>query len=209
MGLQTVLASLLYPSACPVCRTVRSDHGTVPLCPACLGRAEPDAPATCATWRYTGVVADAVRQFKYQRRWRLGAWLTDGMEGFVRRWMPMDDIDVVVPLPSHWLRRRLRGFDAPDALARALARRLDKPCDPRALRRPRWTASQTRLSWPQRLRNVRGAFAARRSRVAGRAVLLVDDVLTSGATARAASRALRRAGARAVYVITAARTPAS
>jgi len=218
MGFPTVLASLLYPPVCPLCRSGGSDHEAGPLCHSCRTRLEPDGPPdrsqrgvrlSGAPWRYTGALTQAVRQFKYHRRWRIGRWLAGDMEALVRRAFPLDDIDLIVPMPSHWLRRRLRGFDAPGELARALSRRLGKRCDPRLLRRPRRTASQTRLPWPKRLRNVEGAFTARPRLAAQRAVLLVDDVLTSGATARAAALALRQAGARAVYVVTAARTPSA
>jgi ComF family protein len=160
-----------------------------------------------APWRYAGSVQTAVRRFKYRRRWRLGHWLADGMAQTAREALPLEDVSAVVPVPLHWLKRRLGGCNPAEDLARPLARALGKPCLPRALVRTRWTTTQTRLSWHERTRNVREAFTAFPGDVRSRTVLLVDDVLTSGATANACALALKQAGARAVFVLTAARTP--
>ena len=121
--------------------------------------------------------------------------------------LPLDQIDAVVPVPLHWVKRRLRGYDPVAHLAHEVARSLSRPYWPRALRRTRWTATQTRLQGRARQRNVQGAFAAHPAMVRGRRILLVDDVLTSGATAEACIDALRQAGAARVCVVTAARTP--
>jgi ComF family protein len=174
-------------------------------CAGCLRRA-PAFDRACAPWRYEGPARDAVREFKYRRRWRLGRWLAGTMAACARRSLPVDEIDVVAPVPLHWATGRLRGFQATDLLARAVAGALEKPARLRALRRRRWTASQTRLPWAARSRNVRSAFRADPEAVRGRRVLLVDDVLTSGATAGACASALRDAGASRVFVLTAART---
>lgn len=160
-----------------------------------------------APWHYAGSIQEAIQQFKYQRRWRIGSWLATEMASCARRSLPLDDIETVVPVPSHWLKRRLRGRDPSRDLSQALSRLLEKPHHPTALRQTRWTHTQTRLSWMGRFRNVRRAFAARGRLVHDKTVLLVDDVLTSGATAHACAQALREAGARRVFVLTAARTP--
>ncbi len=113
--------------------------------------------------------------------------------------------DLVVPVPLHPRRLRERGFNPATLLARALARERRVRLDPVALRRVRDTPSQTRLDRRARRRNVRGAFVAR-ARVPPR-VWLVDDVVTTGSTLGEAARALRRAGARSVVGVCAARTP--
>jgi len=160
-----------------------------------------------APWLYAGAAQNAIRQFKYHRHWRIGRWLADDMARVARASFPLEDVATVVPVPLHWLKRRLNGFHAVERLAHRVARALEKPYAPRALRRRRWTATQTRLAWQRRARNVRGAFAARQQLVCDQTVLLVDDVLTSGATANACALALKAAGARRVFVLTAARTP--
>ena len=119
--------------------------------------------------------------------------------------LPCEQIDLIVPVPQHVVRRWLRGFDPVAQLANDVSRSLGRPCRAGALRRIRWTATQTRLHGHARRRNVRGAFMARARAVRGRTVLLVDDVLTTGATAQACAQALRQAGASRVFVLTAAR----
>jgi ComF family protein len=113
--------------------------------------------------------------------------------------------DVVVPVPLHWRRRWWRGYNQSEALARPLAARLGLPCRPAWLRRVRHTPEQKGQSAGAKLENVRDAFRGRGAGLAGRTVLLVDDVLTTGATAGEAARALRRAGAKRVVVAVLAR----
>ena len=131
-----------------------------------------------------------------------GAWLARAGAELIA------DAGVIVPVPLHWRRLAARRYNQSALLAQAVARQCGRACAVDALRRLRPTPSQGGLGRLGRARNVRGAFAvppARRALVAGRRVLLVDDVLTTGATAEVASRALLAAGARAVDVITLAR----
>jgi ComF family protein len=118
--------------------------------------------------------------------------------------------DLVVPVPLHWRRRLARGYNQAAAIARPLACRLGLPAA-EALARCRPTPPQTALPRPARRHNPRGAFAVparHRRRLAGRRVLLVDDVVTTGATLDAAARALLAAGAAEVHAVAVARTPA-
>ena len=109
----------------------------------------------------------------------------------------------------HWIKRRVKGHDPVAWLADAIAAELRLPHHPALLRRRRWTPSQTTLSPARRLRNVRGAFRSGGAVEAGQAVLLIDDVLTSGATAGECARTLQAAGAGEVFVLTAARASLS
>ena len=147
-----------------------------------------------------------VHGLKYRDRLDLAAW----MAGWMRRagGELIAEADVIVPVPLH--RRRLwwRRFNQSAALAGALARQSGKPFAPLALARIRMTEQQVGLTLSQRDRNVRGAFRVpleRKGEIAGKRVLLVDDVYTTGATVKAATRALTRAGAAAVDVLTFAR----
>jgi ComF family protein len=115
--------------------------------------------------------------------------------------------ELVVPIPLHPRRLRARGFNPAAVLARSLARELRAPFDPVALWRARDTPSQTGLDRRERRRNVRGAFRARERARLPVCVWLVDDVVTTGSTLSEAARALRRAGARTVVGVCAARTP--
>ena len=115
-------------------------------------------------------------------------------------------VEGVVPVPLHWRRRLKRRFNQSELLARALAREAGKPLLSRALRRTRNTASQATLERSQRAGNVTGAFrVAQPGRVRDAVILLVDDVMTTGATAEGCAAALREAGAKAVYVAVYAR----
>jgi ComF family protein len=113
--------------------------------------------------------------------------------------------DMLVPVPAHWRRRLWRGFDQAEVLARELSRRTGIPAV-RALRRKRHTDPQAGLTRRQRRENIRGCFqTAAPEAVRGRRVLLIDDVLTTGATVNAAAAALKQAGAAHVAVFTLAR----
>jgi ComF family protein len=113
------------------------------------------------------------------------------------------DCDVVVPVPMHWIRRTLRGTSAAEEIARQVAAELRLPCR-RLLRRIRATRMQNELPFEDRRGNVRGAFRGRPG-AAGRRILLVDDVVTTGGTLAECSRALAAAGAAAVHAAAAAR----
>jgi ComF family protein len=113
--------------------------------------------------------------------------------------------DAIVPIPLHWWRRWRRGYNQSLALARGLAARLHLPLRPRLLRRTRNTPLQTQQAPSTRPTNVRGAFRASSTRLGGKTVLLVDDVMTTGSTANEAAGALRAAGAARVVVAVLAR----
>ncbi len=130
----------------------------------------------------------------------------------IARWMAragadvLADADLLTPVPLHALRLWRRRFNQAAALAAEISRQTGKPCNLSALLRVKATRSQIGLTRAQRAENVQGAFrAAARAQVRGLNVVLIDDVLTSGATANAASRALLRAGAKRVDVLVFAR----
>ena len=115
--------------------------------------------------------------------------------------------DLVAPVPLHWTRLFARRYNQSAVLAQRIAQALDKPYVPALLTRTRRTPSQGTLSRNARAGNVRGAFEPQDRAVAveGQVILLVDDVMTTGSTASACAAALKKAGARAVHVLTLAR----
>jgi ComF family protein len=118
-----------------------------------------------------------------------------------------EDIDLMVPVPLHWRRERSRGYNQSRELARQLSPLLGLPVEAKAARRTRATAPLAKtMHREERRRIVAGAFAARPEMVAGRNILLVDDVVTTGATLDACASALMDAGAKIVRCVTWART---
>ncbi len=116
-----------------------------------------------------------------------------------------EQFDVIVPMPLHWMRRWTRGFNQSELLAREIAQRTALPVR-NAMKRSKRTKPQAGLTNAKRRDNVRGAFRVKRpAAVRGLRVLLVDDVMTTGATASACARALKTAGAKRVALLTVAR----
>lgn len=130
--------------------------------------------------------------------------IADALGGRLSSALPAGEtFDAVIPVPLHWRRQWSRGFNQSELLARQVARRRGIPVL-RALRRARATQSQTGLSNTRRRKNVTGAFRVRGS-FNGARVLLVDDVMTTGATGSACAAALKAAGAGSVTLLTLAR----
>lgn len=150
------------------------------------------------------VVPAIIRRHKYG----LDQSLSHALAACLGDELPLGDAnyDVIIPVPLHLRRLRWRGFNQAAMLAVAVARRLDRPLDLRSLVRVRETPPQTQQNRSERSRNLRRAFAVRRpARVASRRILLIDDVMTTGATADECARTLLAAGARRVDVLTLAR----
>jgi len=125
---------------------------------------------------------------------------------FLAQVLPREQrFDAIVPMPLHWRRRWQRGFNQSELLAREISRRWNVPLRS-PVRRKKATVPQAGLTSAQRRKNVQGAFEVKRGpRLDGLSILLIDDVLTTGATASACARALKRGGAARVSLLTLAR----
>ena len=175
------------------------------ICYSCSA-AKPAFDGARSAARYDGVVGEALRQLKYEQALWLAPDLATLLHNCIRAEYPDQVFDLLVPVPLHPVRKRSRGYNQSAVLARELARRLRHKSRPGLLKRVRPTISQTNLTAKDRLSNVTQAFQFRKgSRLAGRKVLLVDDVMTTGATVNACAKALKKGGAATVHVITAAR----
>ena len=151
---------------------------------------------------YDGELRELIHLFKYGRI----ETLAKPLGRLLAMALPREQaFDVIVPMPLHWRKRWSRGFNQSDLLARELGRRVNIPVK-NALRRVKFTAAQAGLTNAKRRLNVSGAFKARRERsLDGKRVLLIDDVMTTGATAASCARALKITGAREVTLLTVAR----
>lgn len=229
MGAFASFLDLLLPRRCQLCGTAAGDGGlcgpceddlpwlgnacqrcalplpeNTTLCGRCLKR--PPAFDRCrAVFRYAPPVDRLIGQFKHQRHLTAGRLLARLAAN--RLCQPGEEPDLIGPVPLHWRRQLLRGFNQSALVAEILSRKLDIPLAPLAIRRQSTTQQQA-LGRRERLRNLRDAFVARPSAVAGKHVVIVDDVVTTSATAEALSRQLKQVGARRVEVWALARTPA-
>jgi len=205
-GLVEVVARLVAPAGCAACDgAVAHGRAFCPPCAATLVRAEVRDRDRLAAFVYGGAIAEALRRFKFNDRPDLTRPLLAGLHTCLPR-LEETPVDLVVPVPLHPARLVERGYNQAALLARPLARWLAAPCAPRALGRSVATARQTELTREARSSNVERAFAALEpARLAGRSVLLVDDVETTGATLAACGRALLDGGARAVRSVVVAR----
>ena len=200
----------LAPPHCPVCGfPFEFDQpGTdqdAALCGACVRR-PPDYGRARAVFRYDDASRALVLGFKHGDRIHgapaYGEWMARAGREL------LEGAELLAPVPLHWTRLFARRYNQAALLARALRRESGLPVIADLLLRRRRTPSQGRLNLAARTRNVRGAFAVkpgRRAGLDGRRVLLVDDVLTTGATVEACARVLLRAGAGAVDVLTLSR----
>ena len=234
MMVDALLALVLAPG-CAACDTPLDRPTLGCVCPACWASIHPLTEPLCDTcgdalpsWRVSSVTAKRCARCRRSPRAISSGRAIAAYEGRLRDILhalkyrgrrsvakPLGQLmaataphivagaDFAVPVPLHFMRRYRRGFNQ----AEELAKFVPIPLLP-ALRRTRWTATQTDLAEAQRHKNVRNAFAVRRRArrvVRGATIVLVDDVSTTGATLEACALALRAAGAREVRALTAAR----
>jgi ComF family protein len=237
-GTLGALLDIALPQLCPACREPVRGAGLCATCwsklsfiapPYCerLGipfafdagpgllsmEAIADPPAygrARAAVRYDEVASTLVHALKYGDRLDLAPVMAGWMANAGRELLA--EADAIVPVPLHWQRQWTRRYNQSALLAQVMAKTCGKPVAYDALERVKATRAQVGLGKSERARNVQGVFRVppeSRAAVAGRRLVLVDDVLTSGATVDAAARALLRAGAAAVDVLVFARVVAA
>jgi len=235
MNVAGVALDLLYPRACHHCGA-NADAGSflcwecmagimyvqTPFCSLCgdpvpghidheylcvqCSREQPFFDAARSAVRHESIMRQAIVDMKYHHSAWLAADLVNLLEACYRAHYAEVTFDAVCYVPLLAVKRRERGFNQAELLAGALAVRLQLPVIKRALKRTRFTVSQTRLTAVQRSANTRGLFATRRPReIKDKQLLLIDDVMTTGATVNDCARALKEAGAQSVHVLTVAR----
>lgn len=173
------------------------------ICPECI-RKQLHFDRAFSPCAYDGVLKELIHLFKYKDRDYLGPALSRLMIEFIKDYnLPMDFLDLVVPIPLHKTRLREREFNQAEILSNHIACEFNKKVLPQALIRLRNTKSQTELEINERLANIKMGFsAAKNADIRGKNILLVDDVLTTGATSSEAAYTLKEAGAHIVFVLT-------
>ncbi len=229
------LASLFYPPLCTICSASvpideylcgdcekKVSRITAPFCRTCSEPFPGDitGPFSCANcahrtlhfesavaaYRSRGIVRRVVHDFKYGHHFYLrhlvGRWLNAALDDERLKNVPFD---LLVPVPLHPARQRERGFNQAEALAELVSARRGIPCQ-KVLERVRYTTTQTAFDRTERMENLHNAFRLRKKmNVRELRVLLIDDVLTTGATLSECARVLKGEGAALVYSATAAR----
>jgi ComF family protein len=200
---QSCQAELLCarPPRCPICWQAQR-QGVV--CGRCRDE-RPTFEGARSPYLYEGVAREAVHALKYNYLSALAQPMAQLMARYVEEESAME-ADRLVAVPLHARRQRLRGYNQSALVAREISRLCGLPLAERGLKRRRNTPLQARSADAEaRRRNVADAFVADRRWVEGRRILLIDDVMTTGATLEACARALRQAGAASVWALTFAR----
>ena len=186
----------LAVARCPLCALPALDGQ---ICGHCLAK-PPHFDATLAAYAYDFPLDKLVQSFKYGHRLAVGAWLGRQLATLAQDLPP----SIVIPLPLHPQRLRERGFNQALELARPVARAHGWPLESMTCRRVRHTPAQAGLAFRERISNIRGAFQCTRD-FSGCDVVLVDDVMTTGASLDECARTLKLHGARTVTLLVVAR----
>ncbi len=214
-------AGIIYPARCSNCRDKLGPADANKLiCRTCLKKivmntppfdreyGVKDARFDRAIWAcaYEGTIKEIIHSFKYRHKIKLGRLLSGLMLNFIQEYrLPLTRCDYIIPIPLSLARLREREFNQAQIIAADISGALKIPLLNNALTRGRHSKPQAELSRQERLTNLKGAFAIRREEeLNGKDILLIDDVLTTGATASEAARVLKEAGANSVSVFTAA-----
>ncbi len=224
------MINLLFPRRCPVCGEIVQPFGQL-ICPGCVKELSPVQPPVCkkcgkevesstieycydctrhtrafrqnfALLNYNEAASRSMSAIKYKgRREYLDFYSQAACRRFqraIRRISP----DVMVPVPIHRSRRRVRGFNQAELLARGIGRQLGIPVCPKGLQRAKKTLPQKELNPQERLKNLQQAFVPGVLPREARTVLLVDDIYTTGSTMEACACALKSMGVENVYGLT-------
>ena len=193
----------LKPPICGVCGKPWDKYFEGSLCEDCAKGGAPFSLARSVAL-YDGMLKEAIHKFKFDGKRKIAPYLSKLLVAYLQYGdIPIKDINVVIPIPLSKKREKQRGYNQSKLLTEGIARHYSIPLDDASLKKIRDVTPQFELSRKERLQNIRGAF--RSSQLAGKKILLIDDIYTTGATAREAASALKTAGAKNVYVLTLAR----
>jgi ComF family protein len=194
------------PPFCRRCsRTLKKQDLAKNICRECLKK-DVHFDRAFSPCVYEGTIKELIHQCKYGQKEYLAQTFAKLLAGFIKEYrVPVDNIDYIIPVPLHKAKLRQREFNQAEILCRFIGKDFNKPVIADNLFRCRQSRSQTELKPQARFLNVKDSFAViEKDSLKGKNILLVDDVLTTGATASEASLALKNAGAMIVFVLTVA-----
>ena len=228
------LAALAFPTTCQICDEQQAEPLNGYVCTQCLSNVRPTKTPWCnkcgrpfdgeftetttcfncheTEWHFDcarslfstcGLVREIIHRFKYSH--------TDYFQPLINRWFksvnrfPGESHDWVIPIPLHPLKEREREFNQTLHMAKSISHYLKTPLNINSVERIKYTETQTHLSRSMRLKNMKGTFAVKQNRQLSGTILLIDDVMTTGATANACARALKQKGVNTVNILTLAR----
>ncbi|MBM3243536.1 MAG: ComF family protein [Candidatus Omnitrophica bacterium] len=192
------------PPFCVLCgRHLEKKNPNKNICPSCI-RKKVHFDRAWSACVYEGVAKKLIHEFKYKGKSNLAKPLSQIMINFIREYsLPLDDLDLIIPIPLHKTKLREREFNQAERLSMYIAEEFKKATLPELLIRTRPTKSQTGLKDKERAKNVRDSFRVNKETLLkNKNLLLIDDVLTTGATSSEASLELKNSGAQAVFVLT-------
>ncbi len=200
------LPLLPQTGCCSVCGRPVEGLSSEYVCEECA-KAPPAFDRAACAMKFEGQARRMILDFKFNRHLWIRDDLVDFLEAAVRVRFDVSSIDLVIPMPTTIIHRWDRGYNQCEPIARLLARRIGRRLDVRSLARCGSPKRQSSLTEQERRENAKGTFIVRRPRlIRGRTILVVDDILTTGATMSDAARALKESGAARVWAATLARS---
>ncbi len=204
----------VYPPICLLCQQKHEQASMI--CPDCFTQLNDQAECTFKNhpsdfyhiegnlyfdgiyyfWEYTPEIQKIIHHLKYQEASKMGKLFGSIM---AERFVPENPVDIIVPVPLHKTRQRERGFNQSELVAAELSKSLHVKMDLNLLRRLAYTQTQTHLSARERQENLKDVFALSESEISGKTVLLVDDLITTGATVNACAKILKTGGCDQVF----------
>ena len=199
--------SLIKRNLPPFCRScgrrLNPKACTSNICTSCI-KNQMHFDRAFSPFLYEDTVRTLIHEFKYKRKDYLGEILANLMIDFIAEYsLPIDYLDLIIPIPLHKTKLREREFNQAQVLSEYIGKKFNKPVINNVLTRNRLTKTQTGMNNQERFLNAKGSFSLTDNfALEGKNILLVDDVLTTGATSSEASYVLKNAGANIVFVLT-------